>query len=486
MQRKNSFRAKAPKPLKLDERATAFQFDQPHCGRETATPSYEDQFRRRRGDLLHRLGLSVPYMQAYDPTSLQCDALTARLLEHLYEPGTPCFYKFKNCGSVTTVLDLGCGPHLRWVTTAAHFWPLARIIGVDCIRPHPEAQIPSNVEFLQQNFLDGLPTIKTESVDFVRMSCLGTSIPEAEWPIVLTEVRRILKTGGVIEIIDDELLRVYAESSAEEHKTPESKNYLSRASDEPGDRGNGLHPIDRYFRQMLVKRYGMPEVPHKTIDTAMEIVFGENDKKHFRVELPSPNFKIVETEEMRRGGNLFQTSRGKKDGTQSPPHDTPAKAQRILGLDATEDRIGDPFLIFYPHGLCRLDTSEVRMAACGSMHKVLSCRASLIDFIVGPGAEGEELNDITNMLWSYERFFQRMLNLPEDDWNDLGGERKMHGKEIRTGGRVSSDSYDSGYASQSPGAAKVTKGKKGSASLPSDNHESTLVRCFRTFHAAKL
>lgn len=68
---KNSFRSKAPKPLRLDERTTAFYLEQSPSSQETATPSYKEQFRRRRGDPLHRLGPSVPYMQAYDPTSLQ-------------------------------------------------------------------------------------------------------------------------------------------------------------------------------------------------------------------------------------------------------------------------------------------------------------------------------------------------------------------------------------------------------------------------------
>lgn len=252
--------------------------------------------------------------------------------------------------------------------------------------------------------LNGLPTIETESVDFVRMSCLGTSIPEAEWPIVLAEVRRILRTGGAIEVIDDELVRVCSECSSKEYEALEQKGHSSRASVETGDRDDGLHPIDRYFRQMLVKRFGMPETPHRTMDTAMEIVFGANDKKHFRVELPSSNFRIVETEETRRNGNLFQAFRGKKCVAQSAPHDTATKAQRVLGLGtvSTGEKIGEPFLIFYPHGLCHLDGSEVRMAACGTMHRVLSCRASLIDFVVGPGAEGEELDEITNMLWAYE------------------------------------------------------------------------------------
>jgi hypothetical protein len=246
--------------------------------------------------------------------------------------------------------------------------------------------------------LTGLPTIKTESVDFVRMSCLGTSIPETEWPIVLTEVRRVLKTGGAVEVIDDELVRGYPEYFPKEHEVLELKGRSSLVSTESRDQKDGLHPIDRYFRQMLVKNYGMPAMPHRTIDVAMEIVFGMNDKKHFRVELPSPNFKVVEIEEARRTGGLLQAFLGGR----SMPLDTAPKAQRVLGSVPAGEKLDDPFLIFFPHGLCRLDGSEVRMAACGSMHRVLSCRASLIDSIVGPGAEREELDEVADMLWAYE------------------------------------------------------------------------------------
>ena len=250
--------------------------------------------------------------------------------------------------------------------------------------------------------MNGLPTIKTESVDFVRISCLGTSIPETGWPVVLTEVRRILKTGGAVEVIDDEMVRGYPGYSAEEHGVLELKGRSSFVPTESKDKNDGLHPVDRYFRQMLVEKYGMPETPHRTVDRSMETIFGANDKKHFRVELPSPNFKIVEVEETRRCGNLFQAFRSKKDVSQSAPTDTPAKALRVLGSASAGEKITDPFLIFYPHGLCHLDASEVRMAACGSMHTLLSCRASLLDCIVGSGAEGDELDVVTDMLWAYE------------------------------------------------------------------------------------
>lgn len=227
--------------------------------------------------------------------------------------------------------------------------------------------------------LNKLSTIETESVDFVRMSCLGTSIPELEWPVVLTEVRRILRPRGVVEVIDDELYPAHLPKDC-------------------------LLPIDRSFTEMLVKGYGMPVTPHETIEEAMEIAFGASEKKCFRVGLPSPNLLVIETEETRRGENLSQTLLGKRDVTRSVPHDTPAKAQRLLGLDneSLDVRVDKPSLI-HPYGSDHWDSSDVRMVACGYMHKVLSCRASLIDFIAGSGAKGEKLDGVENELWAYER-----------------------------------------------------------------------------------
>ena len=74
-----------------------------------------------------------------------------------------------------------------------------------------------------------------------------------------------------------------------------------------------------------------------------------------------------------------------------------------------------------------------------------------------------------------------MLNLPDDDWNEFGGEHTESGKEQPAVQRTSTDSYDSGYASQSSDTIKAGKGKA-SASITSD---CTLVRRFRVFHGTK-
>jgi len=84
-------------------------------------------------------------------------------------------------------------------------------------------------------------------------------------------------------------------------------------------------------------------------------------------------------------------------------------------------------------------------------------------------------------------FYERILNLPDDDWNDLGGDHKDSGKEAFNTNRTSSDSYDSGYASfQSSGPSKAAKGRKPSTLITSDSNDCTLVRCFRIFHATKV
>jgi len=84
-------------------------------------------------------------------------------------------------------------------------------------------------------------------------------------------------------------------------------------------------------------------------------------------------------------------------------------------------------------------------------------------------------------------FYQSMLDLPDDDWNDLGGERKGYGQGIFITPRGSSDSYDSGYASiRSSISNKSAKSKKPSTSITSDTNDCTLVRCFRVFHATKV
>ena len=84
-------------------------------------------------------------------------------------------------------------------------------------------------------------------------------------------------------------------------------------------------------------------------------------------------------------------------------------------------------------------------------------------------------------------FHRKISDLPDEDWNDFGSERKETGRGTPVSGRTSTDSYDSGYSSFQPSSpVKARKGRKASRSIKSDSNDCTLVRCFRIFHATKI
>jgi len=53
-----------------------------------------------------------------------------------------------------------------------------------------------------------------KSFDFVRMANLNIAIPHDRWSLIITEVRRVLKMGGQLEIIDDEIFFPYGTTPA--------------------------------------------------------------------------------------------------------------------------------------------------------------------------------------------------------------------------------------------------------------------------------
>ncbi|KAL6302399.1 hypothetical protein BKA93DRAFT_818528 [Sparassis latifolia] len=112
----------------------------------------------------------------------------------------------------STVLDLGCGDGL-WIVEAAKTWPTSTFVGFDMVHNQPNLSLKSlglegvaeRVTWVHGNLLEELP-FQSEQFDFVRICCIGLGVPEDEWQYLLEEVARVMVPGGVIEIIEEDLI----------------------------------------------------------------------------------------------------------------------------------------------------------------------------------------------------------------------------------------------------------------------------------------
>ena len=77
-------------------------------------------------------------------------------------------------------------------------------VGIDMAPVFPKSTFPSNIEFFQSNFLEGLP-YEDNTFDYIHMQFLSCDFAESQWEnIVCKELARVLKPGGWLEICDPE------------------------------------------------------------------------------------------------------------------------------------------------------------------------------------------------------------------------------------------------------------------------------------------
>ncbi|KAI0962376.1 hypothetical protein AcV7_001233 [Taiwanofungus camphoratus] len=200
--------------------------------------SFDDQNRtvRRRNMPHHPFRREdAPYMQAYSPALLENDYHTFDLLRRLSPDGSPTFHAYGR-KPPSNVLDLGCGEGF-WVLHAAKVWKSAgtKVTGLDLIDVHnnhagevlPQleaASVPKNVTWTRGNFVKYDLPFPDNSFDLVRMANLSLCIPYDRWEFVITQVRRVLKPEGRLELIDDRLFFPDIPPSASSfHRSPSFK-----------------------------------------------------------------------------------------------------------------------------------------------------------------------------------------------------------------------------------------------------------------------
>ncbi len=108
-----------------------------------------------------------------------------------------------------SILDVACGTGI-WCREMAQQFPRARVIGIDIDASLPEKaievlgpgrQFPQNFRFQVADALKPLPFGAAE-FDFVHARLISPFVPIARWQGVVSEMARVLRLGGIIELVD--------------------------------------------------------------------------------------------------------------------------------------------------------------------------------------------------------------------------------------------------------------------------------------------
>ncbi|OBZ72082.1 hypothetical protein A0H81_07597 [Grifola frondosa] len=155
---------------------------------------------RRDGEVPYPLRSSKELLMYDDWNNLFLNSLCRSITMHQFDKPP------------SMVLDLGCGGGL-WVIEAAKQWPVSTIVGFDILDNQPNlrlhelelSDVAKRVSWVHGNLLEPLP-FPSERFDFIRICCIGLGVPEDEWQFVLEEASRVMAPGGIIEIIEEDLI----------------------------------------------------------------------------------------------------------------------------------------------------------------------------------------------------------------------------------------------------------------------------------------
>ncbi|CAE6518711.1 unnamed protein product [Rhizoctonia solani] len=146
----------------------------------------------------------IPYPLDYSPETLANNAL-GHLLHSTPSPPSvaPERQEPRHC------LDLGCGGG-EWIRSALRQWPSCEFVGMDIVllnRPQLSSQkgTSTRVTWVKGDFLaDRLP-FANETFDRAHMRDLSHAIPHHAWNLLLSEISRVLKSGGTLDITAEDI-----------------------------------------------------------------------------------------------------------------------------------------------------------------------------------------------------------------------------------------------------------------------------------------
>ncbi|RCH87832.1 hypothetical protein CU097_003627 [Rhizopus azygosporus] len=102
-----------------------------------------------------------------------------------------------------TILDVGCGSG-AWVMDMIHEYPKCTYHGCDISDIRYKKVNVEKFIFTYGNVVKGLP-YEDNSFDFVHMRLLILALREEEWPAAISELIRVTKPGGMIQLLEMDL-----------------------------------------------------------------------------------------------------------------------------------------------------------------------------------------------------------------------------------------------------------------------------------------
>ncbi|KAI0707807.1 hypothetical protein C8Q76DRAFT_628262 [Earliella scabrosa] len=166
------------------------------------------QFTIKHGSKVHAYEpAKAPWPLSYDTPSLEMEMMDTALTSAYKGVVSLVDHKGKE---PARCLDIGTGLGL-WVTKSAKYWRNSTFVGFDLVN----VQIPLSIldpddarriEWVYGNILTGPLPFEDEEFDHVRMVQVALGIPENKWNPIFEEIRRVMKPGATIEIIEEDAI----------------------------------------------------------------------------------------------------------------------------------------------------------------------------------------------------------------------------------------------------------------------------------------
>ncbi|KAG8745989.1 hypothetical protein FRC10_006553 [Ceratobasidium sp. 414] len=151
----------------------------------------------------------VAYPVDYSPETLASHAL-GHLLNSGPDPPRAGDKPPQRC------LDLGCGGG-EWIRDASRRWPRCEFVGMDLVLLH-RGQLGDaksrkgrpqegtmRVSWVKGDFLAGLP-FPPASFDYVHLRDIARGVPHCAWTTLMAEVGRVLRPGGVMDVMVEDII----------------------------------------------------------------------------------------------------------------------------------------------------------------------------------------------------------------------------------------------------------------------------------------